>query len=68
LNQLDIFCLQFPDSKTAGAIDRLAKRLVSYWDQPLEGSAELLANYARELFPEIDSDETPALPDTVSEA
>lgn len=54
LREPDIFSLQFPGSKTASAFDRLAARVVSYWPEPVEDSAELLANYARELFPEAD--------------
>lgn len=54
LREPGIFSLQFPGSKTASAFDRLAGRVVRYWPGPLEDSAELLANYARELFPETD--------------
>jgi len=61
LKQPGIFCLQFPDSLTARAIDRLAVRVINYWSEPIEDSARLLTTYARELFPE---DSLPADPDS----
>ncbi len=57
LRRPDIFRLRFPHSQTSSAIDRLARRIINYWNEPLEGSAELLADYARELFPQVSRDE-----------
>jgi flagellar biosynthesis protein FlhG len=36
--------------RTAGAIDRLAIRVIKYWREPIEGSAELLAAYGRSVL------------------
>jgi MinD-like ATPase involved in chromosome partitioning or flagellar assembly len=42
-----IFQAEQATSLVAATIDQLARRVINYWDEPLEGSAELLANYAR---------------------
>jgi flagellar biosynthesis protein FlhG len=50
LKQPGVFALQFPDSPTARAIERLAIRVVNYWGESIDDSARLLTNYAHELF------------------
>jgi flagellar biosynthesis protein FlhG len=47
-----IFLLESPGSTTTQTIDRLSRRVIELWDTRVEGSAELLANYALEVFPE----------------
>ena len=51
LKEPGIFQLDVPASATVETIDRLAHRVVNLWDTPLEGSAELLAGYARKVLP-----------------
>jgi flagellar biosynthesis protein FlhG len=46
-----IFLIDGPNSPTVETIDRLAHRVVHLWDKPLEGSAEVLAEYARKVLP-----------------
>lgn len=46
LKQPGIFSLRSLSSQTVETIDHIARRVVSYWDTPIEGSAELLAEYA----------------------
>ena len=50
MKQPGIFLPGNPDSTTTQTIDRIADRIVRYWDEPIVGSAELLTNYARGLF------------------
>jgi flagellar biosynthesis protein FlhG len=45
LKQPGIFLLQAPDSAIAASIKRISQRVVSYWNVPIEGSAELLKKY-----------------------
>ena len=51
LKEPGIFLLQAPDSAIATGVRRLAQRVIRYWDEPIEGSAQLLAEYARKLLP-----------------
>jgi MinD-like ATPase involved in chromosome partitioning or flagellar assembly len=46
LRRPGIFQLEQASSITAQTIDRLAHRVVQLWNQSLEGSAELLSEYA----------------------
>ncbi|HET9531791.1 MAG TPA: P-loop NTPase [Blastocatellia bacterium] len=46
----EIFFLQAPSSLTAETIDRIARRVIRFWDSPVEGSAGLLAEYARAVL------------------
>ena len=46
LKQPGIFLSQAPSSPTAHTIDKIAERIIRFWDEPIEGSAELLAQYA----------------------
>lgn len=55
LKQPGIFLLEEPASATVDAIDRLGHRVVHLWDTPLEGSAEVLAEYARKVLPAADA-------------
>jgi flagellar biosynthesis protein FlhG len=50
LKQPGIFLTQNSDSRTVEAIDRIAQRVERYWDMPIQGSAELLADYARTVL------------------
>jgi flagellar biosynthesis protein FlhG len=50
MRQPGIFQTQNPASQTVERIDRIAQRIELYWDQPIKGSAELLANYARAVL------------------
>lgn len=50
LRRPGIFLTQSPDSKTAAAVERVAQRVILYWDAPIEGSASLLSDYARALL------------------
>ena len=50
MKQPGIFLTRNPDSPTSHTIDRIAERIVRYWDEPIIGSAELLTNYARSVF------------------
>jgi flagellar biosynthesis protein FlhG len=52
LKQPGIFLNQAAKSATATTIDRIARRIISYWHTPIEGSAELLADYALTVFSE----------------
>lgn len=52
LKQPGIFQLEAPTSAIAQSIDRLGQRIIRYWDVPVPGSAELLAEYAGTLFPQ----------------
>ena len=45
LKEPGIFLRQAPKSSVAIGIEQLAKRIVRYWDVPIEGSATLLAKY-----------------------
>jgi flagellar biosynthesis protein FlhG len=49
LRQPGIFQVEQSESTVAETIDRLARRVINFWDEPLEGSAELLSSYAEEL-------------------
>jgi MinD-like ATPase involved in chromosome partitioning or flagellar assembly len=51
LKEPGIFLLDEPKSAITETIDRLAHRVVHLWDTPLDGSAEVLAKYAREVLP-----------------
>jgi len=50
LRQPGIFQIEQSKSVVAETIDRLARRVINFWDVPLEGSADLLANYAKETL------------------
>ena len=50
LRQPGIFQIEQSESVLAETIDRLARRVINFWDMPLEGSAELLADYATETL------------------
>ena len=50
MKQPNIFLLNRPKSTTVETIERLGRRVVKLWDAQLEGSAGMLANYAREVF------------------
>jgi flagellar biosynthesis protein FlhG len=52
LKRPGIFLLESPDSAIAVAIDRISKRVERYWNTPIEGSAELLAERDRDVLPE----------------
>jgi len=52
LKQPGIFLDQAAGSAPAETIERIARRIISYWDVPIEGSAELLADYALTVFKE----------------
>ena len=56
-----IFLDKAANSSTAVTIDRVARRIVSYWNIPIEGSAELLRNYALTVFSEepLDGEQPP---------
>ena len=56
LKRPGIFQLQAPTSATAAAVDRLAHRVINFWDIPIEGSSELLAEYARGVLPASKTD------------
>ena len=40
-----IFLRQAADSSVAASVERIANRIIRYWDVPIEGSARLLAKY-----------------------
>lgn len=50
LKRPGIFLVDGPAGTTADGIDRLGHRVVQFWDTPLEGSAEVLADYARKIL------------------
>jgi hypothetical protein len=50
LMQPGILLTQNSDSRTVEAIERIAQRVERYWDMPIQGSAELLADYARTVL------------------
>jgi len=52
LKQPGIFLVDGPPGTTVDTIDRLGHRVVQLWDMPLEGSAEVLADYARKILPD----------------
>ena len=52
MKQPGIFLLDRPQSTTVETIKQLGRRVVKLWDDRLEGSAEMLTNYAREVFPD----------------
>lgn len=52
LRRPGIFLTQSPTSKTAAAVERIAQRVLLYWDEPIEESAKLLRDYARVLLAE----------------
>ncbi|HYG82454.1 MAG TPA: P-loop NTPase [Pyrinomonadaceae bacterium] len=52
LKRPGIFLLESPDSAIAVAIDRISNRVTRYWDTPIEGSAELLAERDRDVLPQ----------------
>ena len=54
LKEPGIFLIDGPKSPTTETIDRLGHRVVHLWDTPLEGSAEVLAEYARKVLPSED--------------
>lgn len=54
LKEPGIFLIDGPKSPTTDTIDRLGHRVVHLWDKPLEGSAEVLADYARNVLPRED--------------
>ena len=68
LRQPGIFLEQIANSSTAATIDRIARRIISYWNIPIEGSAELLRNYALTVFPEepLDGEQRPIVKPTGS--
>jgi flagellar biosynthesis protein FlhG len=45
LKQPGIFLREAPDSSVASAIERVATRVIRYWEEPIKGSATLLAKY-----------------------
>jgi flagellar biosynthesis protein FlhG len=49
LKQPGIFLLEAPDSAIANSMDRISKRIVRYWNTPIENSAQLLAKRDRDL-------------------
>ena len=51
LKRPGIFLRDAPPGPTVEAIDRLGHRVVQLWDRPLEGSAEVLAEYAQKVLP-----------------
>ncbi len=54
LKEPGIFLVDGPKSLAADTIDRLAHRVVHLWDTPLEGSAEMLSDYAQKVLPAED--------------
>jgi len=50
MKQPGIFMLERPESTMAQTINRLALRVIKLWETPLDGSADVLAKYAREVF------------------
>lgn len=50
LKEPGIFLLDEPKSAITETIDRLGHRVVHLWDTPLDGSAEVLAEYARQVL------------------
>lgn len=54
LKEPGIFLIDGPKSPTTETIDRLGHRVVHLWDRPLEGSADVLAEYARKVLPSDD--------------
>lgn len=52
LKQPGNFLLQNPSSQTFGMIDRIAQRVVRYWDVPIEGSAQRLVKRESETLAE----------------
>jgi flagellar biosynthesis protein FlhG len=52
LKRPGIFLLESPESAIAVAIDRINRRVARYWNTPIEGSAELLAERDRDVLPE----------------
>jgi flagellar biosynthesis protein FlhG len=53
LKQPGSFFLQSPSSLVVETIDRIAQRVILYWDTPVEGSAELLAKYAHGVLANV---------------
>lgn len=51
LKRPGIFLRESPPGHTVEAIDRLGHRVVQLWDKPLDGSAEVLAEYAHKVLP-----------------
>jgi len=45
LKRPGIFLREAPDSNVAAAIERIAQRIIRYWEDPIQGSATLLAKY-----------------------
>ena len=58
LKEPGIFLIDGPKSPTTETIDRLGHRVVHLWDRPLEGSADVLAEYARKVLPSEDQQTT----------
>jgi MinD-like ATPase involved in chromosome partitioning or flagellar assembly len=54
LKEPGIFLIDGPKSATTDTIDRLGHRVVHLWDRPLDGSAEVLTEYARKVLPRED--------------
>ena len=54
LKEPGIFLIDGPKSATTDTIDRLGHRVVHLWDRPLDGSAEVLTEYARKVLPSED--------------
>ena len=51
LKHRGIFLLEAPDSAIAASMHRLARRIINYWNVPIEGSAALLAEYTASILP-----------------
>jgi len=45
LKQPGIFLREAPDSNVAAALERIAMRIIRYWEMPIPGSAKLLAKH-----------------------
>ena len=50
LRQPASFALPDPAAPTVEVIDRIARRVIRFWDRPIAGSAELLTDYARSVL------------------
>lgn len=56
LKRPGIFQLEAPDSGIANTIDRISNRVIKYWNMPIEGSAELLAEHTSRVLGDIRSE------------
>lgn len=56
LKEPGIYYSKARESETVATIDRLAHRVVHLWDRHIEGSADLLAEYARKVLQNRDAE------------